>query len=333
MRGLILLLLAALAAVLAPIAHAQPPAEEGLGIRLVEAPESLINDPRASTYIIDNLPPGTTINRKFEVLNNTGAPQNVRVYAGAARIEGDSGFIPADADNEVNELTTWMSVDRPDFTLQNGETTTVVGTIAVPEDAPEGEQYAVFWAEMGGDAPETSGTRLVSRVGIRVYLSVGEGNGPAADFVIDSVTPRRAETGEPEVLTTITNTGGRALDVTGSVNLSDGPAGLSAGPFLAVRAQTVAPGESGEVLFRFDPTLPNGPWTAAVTLKSGLVTREASATFTFPDSGTGDTVEVTKQGDGDSLPWIVAGVAVGVLLVVLLLLILLVLRRKSKKSQ
>lgn len=332
-RRLIPLLVAALALLAAPVAHAQdvpsPQPLPGLGIRLLEAPAHLQNDPRALAYIIDNLEPGTTISRRIEVSNNTGSPQEVTFYAGAARIEPDSGFFPEDGATP-NELTTWISVDPASRTIPDGSTTEIRATIAVPDDAPDGEQYAVIWAEMGGEDPAGSGARLVNRVGIRVYLSVGDGTGPTSDFEVGTLTPRRGEDGSPEIVATATNTGGRALDIAGSVTLTDGPAGLSAGPVESTRAQSVAPGQTGQIVFRFDSSLPVGPWNAEVSLRSGLLVREAAAPITFPESGEGTAVDASDSTSGGVSLWMVALIA---LLAVIVLLLLLLLRRKTSKEQ
>ena len=101
-------------------------------------------------------------------------------------------------------------------------------TIAVPIDAAPGERYAVVWAETRS-TPSEGGITQVNRVGIRIYLAIGAGGPPAADFTIDSLTAIRSADGRPMVVATVHNTGGRALDMSGTLELSAGPGGLSAG--------------------------------------------------------------------------------------------------------
>ncbi len=50
--------------------------------------------------------------------------------------------------------------------------------IAVPRDAPPGEQYGFVWAETRSAAPAGGGITRVSRVGIRLYLAIGPGGAP-----------------------------------------------------------------------------------------------------------------------------------------------------------
>ena len=119
---------------------------------------------------------------------------------------------------------------------------------------------------------------------------------------------------------------GRAVDIRGQLSLSGGPSGLSAGPFDITDTTTLAPGESGEVSVTLDSELPNGPWDAALTLTSGLLGEEASATITFPDAGTGDTIAVADDG----LNWLIVGGGIVVALIALGILVRMwIIRRRT----
>jgi hypothetical protein len=264
------------------------PEPGGIGVQLLDIPTATQNDPRARVYIVDHLAPGVEIQRRILVRNNSSSVQSVRIYPGAAKI--DAGNFVGGNDPAVNDLTTWTQVDEPELQLLAGEAVEVMVTITVPLDAPESEQYAVVWAEVRSAPAE--GTTIVeaSRVGIRMYLSVGPGNGAPANFSIASLTAARDVNGNPTLTARVTNTGGRALDLTGEMTLADGPAGLSAGPFPLQQSTTIAPGDQQNVVFTLDAELPNGPWEAQLELKTGLVEREAVATINFPDAGQGETV-------------------------------------------
>ena len=114
------------------------------------------------------------------------------------------------------------------------------------------------------------------------YLSVGPGGPPAANFTIDSVTAERTRDGRPMVLATVHNTGGRALDMNGTLRLRDGPGALNAGPFPADLGVSLAIDDTETVRFVLDNRLPAGPWHAQINLRSGLLSRNAAATITFP---------------------------------------------------
>ncbi|GGC54342.1 hypothetical protein IEU95_09480 [Hoyosella rhizosphaerae] len=299
MRKLLPVALAAALVLPVSAVSAQPTPEldrvenPGLGIRLLEAPEHLKDDPRAQVYVIDRVDAGTSFDRRIEVSNRTGADQAVDVYVGAADINSDGAFTVGDAD-AANELTGWMELDTNQLTLDDRETAEVTLTIDVPEDAEDGERYAVVWAQIASGSPDEGGAIVVNRVGIRTYLAVGDENALLPDFAITSVTPQRNDDGVAELVVSFDNTGGRAVDVSGEVELSEGPGGVRAGPFNSDPV-TVAPGGQGASVFTLTAGLPNGPWQAEITLRSGLLERTYSSAITFPDTGVGDAIATDES--------------------------------------
>lgn len=290
-------------------AHPDPdPDTHGVGIRLLDAPVSRRDDPRALRYIVDHVSPGTLIQRNVQVANKSSDRRVIEVYPGSATVEGER-FRFGDG-RATNELTSWISVDRSRLDLDAGQTATVGVTIRVDPRAPSGERYAVLWAStVPGRADQTrvANVTQIHRVGIRVYLDVGAGGEPASAFTIGRLVPARDEQGHPSVAVQVANTGGRALDLTGSATLSDGPAGLAAGPFEVVKGTTLGPGQSGTVTVWFPRELPNGPWTIRVALNSGNTTADATAHIAFPDPG-----KVGEPGSILTSPWLLAGLAVPV---------------------
>lgn len=307
-------------------AETPAPPLAGLGIRLLDIPTNTKDDPRARAYIVDRLVPGSEIRRRIQVVNNTGAPQSVLLYPGAAHIQ-DGTFIGDDAGSK-NELSGWTTLEQQQLQLAPEDSADVVTTIRVPGDAPEGEQYGAVWAEMRSTDDEAAKGSViaVNRVGIRIYLSVGAGNGKPADFSITSLTASRDSTGKPELSALVTNSGGRALDILGNLTLTEGPGGLSAGPFNIQKASTIAPGEAQKVVFLLPAEIPNGPWSAKARLKSGLLERQATAPITFPARGS-DTTATPAPEQG--IPWLLS-IAVTSALILALAIIGVLLRRHRK---
>lgn len=265
-----------------------------------------MDDPRARIYIVDHLAPGTVIERRVEVSNSTTSPHQVTLYSSAATIN-DGAFVGAQGDT-TNELSRWTTVTPGSADLASGEKRTAVVKIAVPSDAAPGEQYAVVWAEARSDAASGGVTR-VSRVGIRLYVSVGPGAAPAPDFAIESLTPGRSAIGQPMVTATVHNTGGRAIDVAGTLSLSNGPGGLNAGPFRAALNTTLAVGDTRRVTITLDNRIPAGPWDAAVVLNSGTTERRGYARIAFPRVGEGTPV-TTSTNPVPDWPVVAGGAAV-----------------------
>jgi hypothetical protein len=326
----------ALTALQAPAVTAAQPREApvtapagSIGIQLLEAPVSLKDNPRAHQYVIDYLPPGMVIHRKVKIDNTSDQRQHVDLYPAAATITGGAfDFAP---NRTANELTRWIGVDPPSSDLPPGGSATVEATIAVPRSASDGERYAVIWAQDSSPPRQDGGVRMINRVGVRVYLDIGLGGEPVSDFQINDLIGARTADGRPEVLADVQNTGARALDMSGALTLTDGPGALSAGPFPADLGVTLGIKQSGRVTVPLDKRLPAGPWTAHLTLISGVTQHSVTATITFP-SGTGANQPVKPD---HSRAWyiLVLEIAGPALLLLLVgLLIYLWLRRRKARA-
>jgi hypothetical protein len=296
-----------------------------VSIQLVDAPTSRKDDPRAHIYIVDHLRPGDRIVRHVAIGNGTDRALAMEVYAAGATIK-DGQWAVADG-RTANELASWTTVTPGTLVVPARGTAQATVTVTIPDDVVEGERYAVVWTQppsSGGQVP------VVNRVGVRMYVSVGEGSEPITDFRIDNLVAARDGDGRPVVRTTVTNTGRRAIDLSGSLELTDGPGSLSAGPFPVDVGTTLAPGESAPAQVRLDPELPNGPWKATATITSGQETRKAQATISFP-SGAGvasDPVpaEAVKRQRRILIP-------VAVALVLGLLIAILVVARRQRRDR
>lgn len=268
-----------LAAVASVVLGTSAFAQGTVGIRLVDAPVDRVDDPRAHAYIVDHLQPGATISRRVAIINTTPSQLEVDLYAGAASV-GGGGWSTAPG-RARNELTGWVEVEPSRVEVPAGGEVLAAVTIEVPSDARPGERYAVIWAQ-----PPSSGGDIdvVNRVGVRIYLSVGEGGEPPSDFEIDNLTASTDADGTPIVSAEVRNTGLRALDLLGELTLEDGPAGLSAGPFSTDGQTTLGPGDTGSMSVELDSELPSGPWLARMVARSGTLEKAVEASIAFPEA-------------------------------------------------
>lgn len=274
-----------------------PPVAGSIGLRLVDVPSEASADPRAQLYIVDHLAPGAKIVRRIEISNGTTKTTHVGLYPAAAEIVGGL-FVGAMGDTP-NELSAWTTVGPAVVDLATNARSIATVTIAVPSDASPGERYGVVWAEVRAGATDGTGITNVSRVGIRLYISVGPGGAPAADFAIESLTAQRSADGVPSITATVRNTGGRALDMSGDLQLEAGPGGLRAGPFPASLGTTLAIGTAEPVRIVLDKALPAGSWEATITLRSGTIERTAHAAIVVPDIGASAPVKATQSARVD----------------------------------
>ena len=306
------------------------PKYPGLGIGLTQIPAKLAKDPRARIYVIDHLNRGAVITRTFQVSDGTPNALDVSLYSAASQIVKGT-WSPLDGRTQ-NELSSWTTVSPATMHLAPGQKATATLTVAIPRNATDGERYAVVWAQAG--VPGKGPVHEVARVGIREYISVGTGNGPPTNFTIDTLTAARTPDGQPEVLAQVHNTGGRAIDLIGSLTLDKGPGGLSAGPFPAKLGTTLAPGESEPVTVPLDKALPAGPWHARIQLQTDLLKRAAEGTVTFPSAAGAKSPPVKAK----AVPLaknrnVLVPVAIGLILALLIgLFLFLLLKRRRRKE-
>lgn len=316
---------AALAVITAVLIGLSPPLSEAgvgsspagspasmIGIRLVDAPTQRRDDPRAQLYVVDHIAPGSTIRRRVEVSNMASTRHQISLYPAAAKPR-DGTFTVADG-RTGNELTSWVSLDQTTVDLAAGARHLVTMTIMVPSTASSGERYGVVWAELASPSPDGSGVTVVNRVGIRIYLSVGPGGEPASDFRIESLTATRTVEGQPIVTAQVRNTGERALDLSGQLQLTDGPGSLAAGPFPIELGTTLAIGAVGPIVVRLDKGLPDGPWRAHLELQSGSTQRVADATLLFASVGSAQAVTPERPTRGPALTVLALAMLVGLAL-------------------
>ncbi|MBW4030779.1 MAG: peptidase [Acidobacteria bacterium] len=205
---------------------------------------------------------------------------DVTVYpAAAGLVDGTFSFA---AGSTSNDLSHWTSLDSANLALAPGTTAREVVTITVPKSAPSGERYAVVWAQVATPSPAQSGVGLVNRVGIRMYISVGAGGPPAAEFTIGQITASRAPDGDPVVSAEVHNVGRGALDITGNVVLTGGPGGLSAGSHAIALAAPLSSRHSATAHSELSRQLPAGPWRVKLTLQSAGTRHSEVATLKFP---------------------------------------------------
>ena len=285
-------------------AASDPPCSPGVGVGLVDFPAGT-RDPRARTYIVDHVRPGARFSRQFQVCNGTAQPVALQLYAGPAEVT--DGVFRILEGRPASELSSWITVTPSTVRLRPGQRVLARATFAVPAAATEGERYGALLAELPAGR-SSNGIPVASRVGVRVYLDVGPGGAPKSDFVVDSLQAGRGADGRGVVTAQVHNTGKRALDMSGSLTLRSGPGGLTGGPYPARLGTTLAPGDTEPVLVTIERAVADGPWTAQLTLRSGLLERRVEAGITFPDAPGEqappvDVQQIRAPGDEEIRPW------------------------------
>ncbi|MFG1848184.1 hypothetical protein [Micromonospora carbonacea] len=281
----------------------------------MEIPVARAKDPRARTYIIDHLRPGTTIHRRVEVHNDSPKRQHIEIYPAGATIEKNT--FTALPDRTGNELSSWVSTEVASVDLPPRARERVKVTIRVPDTASAGERYAAVLAEVA--QPPTDGGNIgqIRRVGVRIYLNIGPGGEPPTDFRIGEMTVSSGPGRWPIVTAPVHNTGQRALDMTGHLSLSRESGTAEAGPFKITTGVTILPGQTGHVSAEVTEPMAPGRWKAHLVLTSGVVQRTAEGAITLPGPIEASVPE--PAGNGQLALSIAAGAALAAVLAALLI--------------
>jgi hypothetical protein len=264
----------------AAAAASKPISSGGIGVRLIAETSSSSAGQLGFAYVVERMAPGSSVTREVEISNTTDAVADVAVFPAAASIaEGKFSFAPG---RSGDSLSTWTTVAHSVLHLAPGATVADRVSIDVPRKASSGERYAVVWAEVSAPSPTKRGVRLVNRVGVRMYVSVGKGGMPAAEFTVGSLAAGRTTNGAPLVTAVVHNVGQAALEITGELTLSNGPGGLSAGPFPVALGSLLAPNHSAIERIQLGNQIPRGPWRANLTLSSDGEQQSSVTAITFP---------------------------------------------------
>jgi hypothetical protein len=261
-------------------AASAPTSPGGIGVRLLPDMAAPSANPLTLSYIVEQIAPGSRVHRDVEISNTTNARADVVVYPAAANyVHNKFSFAPG---RTKDSLARWTRVARSVIQLAPGATAVDAVTIAVPKSASRGERYAVIWAEVSAPSPTHSGVRLVNRVGIRMYVSVGKGGVPAAEFTIGALAASRMANGDVLIEAKVHDVGQGAIAVTGDLTLTRGPGGLSAGPFPIALETMLAPRHSMMEGVELGAQIPRGPWRADLSLSSDGSRRNSVTVITFP---------------------------------------------------
>jgi hypothetical protein len=251
-----------------------------IGIKLLPAPDTSSAQGLEGVYIVGNLQADHALTRRLEIFNTSGSSMRITVYPAAARIR--AGAFTYAVGRSMNQLSSWITVARPEIMLAPRSDTELKVSVTVPKRTTSGERYAVVWAQVSARTPSSGGVRLTNRVGIRVYLSVGSAQ-LADDFRIGTVSARRAVNGTPYVEAWVLNESSATVRIVGSVTLRERPGGLRDGPVSMVPLSALPPGDAGQVAAYFDRGLPRGPWHASLRMSNGSRGQVRTVELVFPE--------------------------------------------------
>ena len=121
---------------------------------------------------------GATVRQVFELTNRSAAPAKFRVHTADFTLGADYSVAFQD-ELQPDSCRPWVAIERPEVALPGGGTIRYRFEVQVPKDAPAGEcRFGILIEGEEAAVAQTGALRLpvVGRIGIIVYVIVGDGN-------------------------------------------------------------------------------------------------------------------------------------------------------------
>lgn len=129
--------------------------------------------PGTRSWFVYEAEPGTTIQDKVDVINNSNKTVTLLVAALDGAVTGSGGYTLVGGVDQNKDLGTWVTLEKEEVTLPPKTSETLKMTVEVPENADVGSHPGgiVIWRkpEAGSGAGTLS---VITRVAARLYLTV-----------------------------------------------------------------------------------------------------------------------------------------------------------------
>lgn len=125
------------------------------------------------TVQLGELKPGTEKTGDFLVQNIGTKDFDFKVYAVPFQVEGQEYSPVYSTNNIYTQISKWITFDITEGHLEPNGEQKVKYTIDIPNDAPDGGEYASIMVETDSGNAENATIKTISRVGIILYSHVG----------------------------------------------------------------------------------------------------------------------------------------------------------------
>lgn len=126
------------------------------------------------------LTPGKTYEESVVVYNIGGADFDFSVEAAPYQTKDNSYEPDFFSENSYTKLANWITFEQTDFSVKADTSAEVKFTIAVPDDAPGGGQYAAILIRLGDADSESEGVGIISQLAATIHGHV-KGNAVRRD--------------------------------------------------------------------------------------------------------------------------------------------------------
>lgn len=198
------------------------------------------------------------------------ASLEVTVTLGDALFQPDGSVLYLEPGSHPGSLTSWLSVDTLQFTLEPQASETLRYTVQVPEETPDGTYWGLLFFEsqvLGSEETASAGIGVRSRVRIGhvIYIDVGQ---TVRTGEVEGIRYTVGET--PELRMMFRNTGNALLRPSGKVELRSEQGDLLS--TFNIPATAAFPGYAREIVAPLEEPLGPGNYIALAVLDYGAAT-------------------------------------------------------------
>lgn len=125
-------------------------------------------------WFLNTVQSGQKVTRTAEIINDFDREATINLFAKDATQTLDGSFTFIENDQPNTEVGSWISLSKTQVTLPAKSSTQVEFTITVPSNTQSGEYAgAIAVQESTNPNADQQGVQLQTRIGARVYLTVG----------------------------------------------------------------------------------------------------------------------------------------------------------------
>jgi hypothetical protein len=261
----------------------------GVGLRLIPP-----RGEKSRGYFYFELEPGKSQTRRFELLNRSNSPVTVAIYPGDLITTERGNFSGTNKGQPVNEVGTWIKVDKQIDTISADTNRTYTINFKVPEGTPPGDYLGYVFVQPEADrkpaTPDASDRQkttqpsvaltVVQRFGIVLWARVPGEHKRAVEL---SDLRKDYSQGILNLSVNIANTGNLLVRASMDWNLFDMEGNLVLEGTRGVRADMV-PESSSRVSFPLvsERPIPVGNYFLEIYLRDGLSDYEIDYEFEVP---------------------------------------------------
>lgn len=177
---------------------------------------------------------GETFEYNLSAVNTSTEPITYTAYASSYYVNSETYTSASfNTENTYTQMARWITLqdaegnysEQVTRTVASGETDVLTYRITVPDDIPDGGQYAVIFFEVGGDSAESgestsAGITTVTRAGSILYASTEGGNTLATATIDYMDVSSFIVSGNFTSTASVTNTGNTDVAVVYTIDMT-----------------------------------------------------------------------------------------------------------------